>query len=542
MNISAHLLPLHDARSFESGFLAAALGVFTFAAVICNGDPSTASTAEAIWPTKGWQTSTPEEQGLDSTQLAELIDFGTTHSFDSLLITRHGKIVTEAYYAPYAAGIPHAAYSVTKAVVSTLTAIAWKEGLLDTPDHRVLDFFDSNQIANLDDRKAAVTVQNLLDMTSGFDWTEPAHGYADSAIAMEHSADWVKFVLDRPMPNAPGEVFHYNSGNPHILSAILTKLTGMTASNYAKINLFGPLGIEDVYWRQDPQGNSCGGYGLYLQPRDMAKIGYLYLRDGMWEGKRLIPSAWIDRIKHATVDVRMSWEPGLRYSNFFWALPDKHVYMAVGFHRQVIMVFPDLDIVAVTTGRGEYSFSEFADRVTGAVKSNTELASNPADAQLLANKIREVSTEKPSEVGPAPKLSGTISGKVYKFPPNDLGVRSLSLVLADARPHYDFETYPRDATASSSSFNGPIGLDGRYSKGEVVYHGFSNRLEGSPRVNAIKGTWQGENTFLIERLGIGQGEPPERWTLTFFGGKVYLQARFPESDVDEIYIEGQAGG
>ena len=90
----------------------------------------------------GWQTSTPEEQCMDATQLAGLVDFGTTHSFDSLLIARHGKIVTEAYYAPYTAGIPHAVNSVTKAVISTLTAIAWKEGALDTPERRVLDFFD----------------------------------------------------------------------------------------------------------------------------------------------------------------------------------------------------------------------------------------------------------------------------------------------------------------------------------------------------------------------------------------------------------------
>jgi len=539
MKISAQLRPLHDARSFKSGLLAAALGAFTFAAVICNGDSSTGSTAEAIWPTKGWQTSTPEEEGIGSKELTGLIDFGTTHNFDSLLITRHGKIVTEAYYAPYAAGIPHAVYSVTKAVVSTLTAIAWKAGLLDTPDHKVVDFFDSNQIANLNDRKAAVTVQNLLDMTSGFDWTDGAHGFT-SQTAMEHSPDWVKFALDRRMPNAPGEVFHYNSGNPHILSAILTKLTGMTASNYAKINLFGPLGIEDVYWRQDPQGNSCGGYGLYLQPRDMAKIGYLYLRDGMWEGKRLIPSAWIDKIKHATVDTRMSWEPGLRYSNFFWALPDKHVYMAVGFHRQVIMVFPELDIVAVTTGRGDYSFSEFAGLVTGTVKSDTEVAKNPAGVELLANKLLEVSTEKPSEVGPASKLSAAISGKVYTFPPNDLGVKSLSLVLTDGRPHYDLETYSRDGTESGLRFTDPIGLDGHYRKGELISHGFSGRLEGTPRVNAIKGTWQGQNTFLMERLGLGQGEPSEQWTLMFFGGKLNLLAKFPEGE--EIYIEGQAGG
>jgi CubicO group peptidase (beta-lactamase class C family) len=206
MKLNAEQLRLHDARSYKSGFLAATLGVFTFAAVNCNGLTASQSTTEAIWPTNGWQTSTPEEQGMDSADLAGLVDFGTKHSLDSLLITRHGKIVTEAYYAPYEAGIPHAVNSVTKAVISTLTAIAWKDGLLDSPDHKVLDFFDSHNVANVNNRKAAVRVQNLLDMTSGFDWTEPLYGYPASMVAMERSPDWVKFVLDRTMPNAPGDV------------------------------------------------------------------------------------------------------------------------------------------------------------------------------------------------------------------------------------------------------------------------------------------------------------------------------------------------
>jgi hypothetical protein len=393
-------------------------------------------------------------------------------------------------------------------------------------------------VANLNHRKTAVTVQNLLNMTSGFDWTELSQGYPFSMMAMERSPDWVKFVLDRAMPNAPGEVFNYNSGNPHVLSAILTQLSGKTALNYAKTKLFGPLGIEDVYWRQDPQGNSCGGYGLYLEPRDMAKIGYLYLRNGVWEHKQLIPQAWIDQITHATVDMHNPREPGLYYANFFWVLPDKHVYMAVGFHRQVIMVFPDLDIVAVTTGRGGYSLSRFAELITSAVKSDKELASNPAGTKQLANKLLAVSIQKPTEVGSASSLSAAISGKVYKFPPNGLRIKSLSLFLADAWPHYELETYPSD-TAESLKLTGPIGLDGHYQNGGLVYHGFSDRLEGSPRVTTVKGTWQGENTLLIERLELGQGEPPERWTLMFFGEKLSLLAQF--SEAQDIFIEGENG-
>ena len=344
------------------------LGIFMFGASNCSEAADSQGAKEPIWPTKQWQTSLPEEQGMDSKELAELVDFGArrvlatpdvtlSSMLDSLLVARHGKIIVEAYYAPYAAGIPHAVHSVTKAVIGTLTGIALKDGLLDSPSRRVLDFFDRRTIANVDDRKEAITVQDLLNMTSGSDWAEPLGGRPASAIEMGHSPDWVQFILSRPMSSTPGDTFNYSAGNPHLLSAIITKLTGTSALEYAKAKLFGPLGITEVFWPHDPQGLSKGGDGLYLQPRDMAKIGYLYLRNGVWEGKQVLPSAWIDKVSHANVNMHLAMEPGLRYSNLFWAFPDKHVYGAVGYHRQVIMVFPDLDVVVVTTARDNYPLS-----------------------------------------------------------------------------------------------------------------------------------------------------------------------------------------
>jgi CubicO group peptidase (beta-lactamase class C family) len=484
--------------------------------------------------------STPEVEGMDSKELAKLADWGTTHSFDSLLVVRHGKIVAEVYYAPYNAGIPHAVWSVTKSVIGALAAIAWKDGLLDSPSHRVLDFFDRGSIANLDDRKEAITVQNLLDMTSGIEWTQPLVGaIPTSLIEMQRSPDWVKFILDRPMSSAPRETFDYSDGNAQLLSAIITKLTGMSALDYAKAKLFGPLGINDVFWRHDPQGISIGGDELYLQPRDMAKIGYLYLRNGAWEGEQLLPVAWIDKVSHATVDMHNRWEPDLRYSNFFWALPNKHVYIATGFNGQMVMVFPDLDIVAVTTARDSHNFGEFANFISSSVKSDTALPADAASAKLLADKIRAVSTEKPTGGGAASKLVATISGKVYRFPPNEINVKSLSLILVDPQPHYEIEAYARDATKSDPRFTGPIGLDGLYRKGELTRHGLAGWLEGVPRVNAVKGTWQDDHTFVIDRLVLGQGLPAERWTLTFDGEKVNVRLKFWRG---ELSADSEAGG
>jgi CubicO group peptidase (beta-lactamase class C family) len=509
-------------------------------ASICSETAPAQNAVEPIWPTKEWQTSSPEEQGMDSKELARLVDFGMTHSFDSLLVARHGRIVAEAYYAPYSTGIPHAVYFVTKAVISTLTAIAWKEGLLDSPSHRVLDFFDAHSIANVDDRKEAITVQNLLDMTSGIAWTEPPDGRPDSMLEMERSPDWVKFILDRPMSTVPGSTFYYDSGNPHLLSAIITKLTGLSALKYAKAKLFGPLGITDVSWQDDPQGISIGGYGLSLQPSNMAKIGYLYLRNGVWEGKQLLPPAWIEKVAHATVDIYAPLAPELRFSNLFWSLPDKQVYMALGHHRQVIMVLPSLDVVAVMTGRANYPSNELADYISGAVKSDTALPPDAASAKLLASKILDVSIEKPTEVGPISKMTDVISGKIYRFLPNQINVKSLSLMLIGPQPHYDIGLTPGTALYPGPTFTGPIGLDGLYRKGELTYHGLDNRFEGLPRVNAVKGTWQGDHTFVIDRLVLGQGEPPEQWTLMFFGEKLKVLGKLAEGR--EILIEGETGG
>jgi CubicO group peptidase (beta-lactamase class C family) len=471
--------------------------------------------AEPVWPTRQWQTSTPEEQGMDSAALAKLVAYGTERKLDSLLIARHGKIVLDAYYAPYSADVPHIINSSTKAVIGTLAAMAIKDGLLDSTSHPVLDFFADRSIANPDDRKKTITVQHLLDMTSGLDWREPTDGQPVTFFQMERSADWTKFILDRPMSNAPGDIFDYNSGNTHLLSAILTKLTGMSAEDYGKARLFGPLGISNWTWRRDPQGVSTGGNGLALLARDMAKIGYLYLRHGEWEGKSLVPPAFVEQASHATLDMHLKFEPDFRYSNFFWALPKRNVYMAVGYHCQVIMVFPALDIVAVTTASDFYPFGVVTDFISGAVKSEAALASSPDGARLLADAIREVSTEKPSEVGSTPETAAAISGKVYTFPGNGLGLKSLALTLTGSEPRIDMEFYDRDPTAPSRKVGGRIGLDGLYRRGDVTPAGLS----------AAKGSWSNDHTFVLNRLILGAGSAEQKYTLSFDDEKLNVRGK-----------------
>ena len=139
--------------------------------------PATAQEKPQPWPTKEWATSSPEEQGMSSERLARLVEFGGSNNMDSLLVTRHGRIVLEATYAPFRPGLKHRINSSTKAVVSTLIAMAMRDGRLDSTDRRVMEFFADRSIANLDDAKKAITIRHLLDMTSGLEWTEGLDGF-----------------------------------------------------------------------------------------------------------------------------------------------------------------------------------------------------------------------------------------------------------------------------------------------------------------------------------------------------------------------------
>jgi CubicO group peptidase (beta-lactamase class C family) len=465
---------------------------------------ATAQQATYPWPTTAWPTSSPEEQGMSSERLIRLIEFGAFNDMDSVLVTRHGRIVLEATYAPFRAGLKHRVYSVTKFVISTLVGMALADGLLDSTDRRVVDFFADRTIANLDDAKKAITVRQLLDMTSGLTWQEGLSGASESYIAMTRSPDWQQFILDHPMATAPGTRFFYSSGNSHLLSAILSKVTGKSAHDYAREKLFGPLGIDDVLWQADPQGISGGGAGLYLQPRDMAKIGYLWLRGGLWEGKQILPASWIEGVRQADVDMRESWASDMRYGRQFWVMPLRDAYMAVGYHRQLIVVMPKLDIVAVMTGSSRfaspsgmastprYGFGTLMGYLAAAVTSDGAVAANPAATAELAERVKAAAIEQPApasaSVSGPPPMAKAVSGKTWRFAVSDpLRVKSYTLKLDDPQPSYEYELDGGPPGAPVGRFGGPVGFDGRFAAGGRMPYGPS----------AARGAWSADGTSLV---------------------------------------------
>ncbi|UFZ04077.1 beta-lactamase family protein [Bradyrhizobium ontarionense] len=473
---------------------------------------------EKVWPKPDWQTATPEDEGMDSAALAKLVTSGKTLRFDSLLIARHGRIVLDAAYDPYKTDDLHIINSSTKAVVSTLIAMLHKDGTLDSLDHPVLDLFSDRKVANVDERKRAITVQHLLNMTSGLDWDEGYNGGAErSIVEMTASPDWVQYILDRPMAHAPGETFYYDSGNSHLLSAIVTKLTGRSAEEFASERLFAPLGITNHAWFKDPQGVSGGGFGLALKPRDMAKIGYLYLRRGRWGEQQLLPPDWIEAVNHATTSMEATFDPGLSYVDQFWALPDRNVFMTVGYHCQVIMVLPDPDIVAVMTARDFCSLRKLANEISAAVKSDSALPAAPEAAANLATAVKDATTEVPSPVGAVPEIAAAISGKTYTFPPSPVGIRAITLYL-DADPHVAWDIPERGSENGILHLQSPIGLDGIFRKTAQSrpWQPFAYR--------GMKGSWIDATTFAIDVQFIGQGEE-RSWLLTFAGDKLTMKTR-----------------
>lgn len=496
---------------------------------IALGSSAAAQPQPALWPTNGWQLSKPEEQGIDPSALADLIALGASQNLDSLLITRHGRIVLDAYYAPYSTELPHVVNSVTKAVTGTLAAVALKDGLLKSPDQRVMPFFADRNVMNDDDRKKAITLQHLLDMTSGLDWQEPFGDVPQSVIDMERSRNFIEFVLNRPMARMPGERFDYNSGGTHLLSAVIAKVAGMSTEDYAKSKLFGPLGITSWKWRRDPQGISIGGYGLSLHPHDMAKFGYLYLRGGVWDGQQLLPPEWVDKVNHATVDMHASFAPDWRYANLFWAYPARNFYWASGYHCQLVLVFPALDVVAVTTGRDECRVTRLTSSIIAAVRSDTALPPDRVGSAQLADAISAAATEKPSSRGVVSPVGSVVSGKAYEFPRNALGLKSLSLTFAGPDPHYDMELYPRNSSRPPEKISGPLGLDGYFRKGSDTPYG----------PLAVKGRWLDDHTFEVERLNIGASELARKWLLWFDGDRLQLRGR--NSAGVDVAIDSVAG-
>ncbi len=293
------------------------------------------------WPTDGWLTSTPDVHGMNSTLFDDLVEIASP--LRSFLVIRNGYLIYEHYQTPdFSETTLKPLYSVTKSFISALVGMSLEDDNITSLDESVVDYFADRTIANLDADKQSMTVEHLLSMSSGFEWdidTDPD--------AMRACPDWIQYVLDKPMATSPGDAFYYTTGNSHLLSAIINHTTGIPTQTFADTRLFQPLGISEYEWRTDPQELAEGGSGLNMTARDMAKLGFLWLNNGTWDGEQLVSPTWIA----LSTEVQ---SPSGNYGYHWRVDPSNNAYYAFGYRdlAQYVWVQAENDLVVVLTIQG----------------------------------------------------------------------------------------------------------------------------------------------------------------------------------------------
>jgi len=376
----------------------------------------------AAAPADGWKHVDPQTVGVDSKQLEAadaLIKSKPNSLIDQLVVARCGAIVFDHHYAhdyeaiygakskedsgispkggpaefnyldptvyPYYHGSPlHSIQSVSKSLTSVIYGVAYTRGDfksgLDTP---VLNFFKGKPVKAVDDRKRHMTIRNVLTMRSGLDWPD-GKGYEDpinSAMVMEHKVkDWPQFIIDHPMASEPGTKMHYSDGDAVLLSWIFQQETGQTIADYFTKYLFAPLGIRESYWRKSPLGLPDTEGGLFMRPQDLAKIGQLYLQNGMWKGQQLVSADWIKQ-SLTPIPGEGGGIPGRGQEGFLWAVQPEgqgtdFMYSAHGYGGQGMFVVPKRNLVMVINawnvlGRDGNTQREILDKVLAGTSTSS---------------------------------------------------------------------------------------------------------------------------------------------------------------------------
>ncbi len=445
-------------------------------------------------------SSTPEEQGMDSKVLLQILDQIEADQAEvhSILVMRHGALVLEAYYPPFDRQDKHSLFSATKSVLSALIGIAVGEGMIGSLDEPMLNYFQDYTIGNMSAWKQQITINHLLDMNSGL-------LFCDNMFDQIHD---LQFSLDLPAVFEPGTVFEYNSCNSMILSGILQKATGMTALAYAQEKLFGPLQIHDLYWSSTPDGVTQGNVGLMLTPREMLKFGQLYMQNGVWHSQQVVPAEWVWNTEWGN-----SPDPNvLGYHYQWWQLGG--VIGAYGYAGQIVFVFPLADLVVAVTAQlpngdatnyaGGLAFGAFS-----AIRSDEALPFDPASI-ALAERVNAIAHPEAQSVPPPPAMADRIDGEIFSLDENPLGWQTASLSFEGHKAWLSITT-----TGAIDNQKFAIGLDGLYRQTmQQAVTGFSvpipiqrndinpfefNFLLGVPVQGPVwmKGGWTGEDTFSI---------------------------------------------
>tara|TARA_R110000868_G_scaffold172010_1_gene407798 strand:- start:1835 stop:3358 length:1524 start_codon:yes stop_codon:yes gene_type:complete len=475
---------------------------------LCISYSQNSKTKVSYYPNENWKVSTPEEQGVDSEKLLKMfesIQSTPTLDFHSILVVRNGHLITEAYWTPYNKNTTHNIKSASKSIISALVGIALDKKYLNSLDQKVSEFYPEYVIDSL---KQTISLHDLLTMTGGLDWMEDA---GPSPFDLE---SWNK----TPMRDTSGEIFEYNTAMTHMMSAILTKATGVSTERFANKWLFKPLGITNYQWTKSNDGIYHGGFDIFLTPRDMAKFGYLYLRNGQWNEKQIVPNEWVKEstTKKVNIPVEVAYAEGLNYG-YWWWIQEKG-YMAWGSGGQYIIVNPDLDLVIVITATDGFDdinlYAKFMRQflenyIYSAVISNAPIPAKPLILEKLTNRVKELENPKIA-FEQMPKIAGVVSSKNYILDKNDIGFQSTSFIFSDSTCIWEYNI-------GGHPINLKVGLNGNYLINDIGYSMGVN--PGGDKI-ACKGYWN-SNEFTIEHHIIG--DPTKQiFTFSFDGDEINM--------------------
>ena len=372
--------------------------------------------------------TSPEAQGVSSTAILDFIDSVEAAGIEmhSLMLLRHGSVVAEGWWSPYAAERQHVLFSLSKSFTSTAAGLAVSEGLI-TLDDKVVSYFPDDLPAEVSPNLAAMRIRDLLSMSTGH--AEDSLSY----LFRNEIKIWERGFLGLAVEFEPGTHFVYNSGATYMVASILHKVTGMSMTNYLKPRLFEPLGIVDPWWETSPTGVDVGGWGLNIRTEDIAKFGQLYLKKGQWKGSQVVPEAWIDQATSLQIsngpDPENDWNQG--YGFQFWRCRH-NAYRGDGAFGQFCVVMPDQDAVfAATGGSGDMGgvLNRFWENVLASM-STGPLPENEEAHRRLQTRLASLGLPIVDGRATSP-IEDTISGKTFHLDENKDGWTSVTLTFID---------------------------------------------------------------------------------------------------------------
>jgi CubicO group peptidase (beta-lactamase class C family) len=436
------------------------------------------------FPAAEWLEGTPESQGLSSARLAEAIEFakGQGSAVHAIVVVRRGVVVLEAAFYPYAKGSLHDVASITKSVTSMLVGTAARRGLLAA---------NTDVTSLLGASGPPVTTQQLLGMRSGFNC---GFGRGEMELeAMKRSEDWVNFTLSLPRRSTPGTEFGYCSPNYHLVSAALSRVSGMSEFDLARRELFEPLGIGSTRWPSDEAGRSHGWGDLQMAPRDLARLGLLMLNDGVWSGARILSEGWVD----STTTPRVKYGANSLYGLGWWSHPDAPPGMFEGIGRggQRLTIWPAKELVVVMLGGGYDPGPIGAYLLKALIADTAIIADRDGEARLqraLAGAAAAPVFAAPSTSALAPKVTGVR----WVVEENPLGLVEAELAFADTSARAIL-------TLRDRRLDLPVGLRGRFELAPTAIDGIRP---------GTRGRWLNDTTFALEMDLIGK---IDRYNLTF---------------------------